>query len=123
MQEVLRVLFQSFREQESSTDAGSDKILNEFATVLLAFPVEEATSSWVKPNSRLSLSRPLASSTGLRSSRCRFSISAEIKSILIFFLIYQAGNCFKSGHFCSPESSFSSYDLKLIETKLSYQYW
>ena len=45
--------------------------------MLLAFPVDVATSSCVKPNSLLSLSKPLASSTGLRSSLCRFSIKAE----------------------------------------------
>ena len=45
----------------SKTDWGKDRILKELAMVLLAFPVDVATSSCVRPNSLLSLSNPFAS--------------------------------------------------------------
>ena len=37
-------------DKRSKTFAGKDNNLNELAMVLLAFPVDVATSSWVKPN-------------------------------------------------------------------------
>ena len=46
-----------------------DRSLTAFAIVLLAFPVTPDISSCVKLNSLLSLSYPLASSTGFKFSR------------------------------------------------------
>ena len=43
-------------DNSSRTGVGSAKSRNEFAIVLLALPVAPATSSWVSPNSLLSLS-------------------------------------------------------------------
>ena len=63
MQEVWRDLFQFTRARRSKTG-----VVLRFSMSLqlcLAFPVEE-TSSWVKPN--FLPIKPLASSTGLRSS-------------------------------------------------------
>src|SRR4030042_3181158 len=64
------------RSSASSMGLGSLSRRRALATVGRLLPTRLATSSWVRSPCSMRFLYPAASSTGLRSSRCRFSIRA-----------------------------------------------
>ena len=67
--------------------------------MLLALPVALAISSCVNSNSLFSRSYPLASSTGFRSSLCKFSISAASRASWSSFWFTREGIVFSPAIF------------------------